>query len=220
MNAAAKDVTATLRRRASDAEPAGRFQVLLEEEQKFCEDLGLRKGLLLDIARTDSDWAFILKIDGLLETASKEIIRRGLRRRIVNGIAHGDPLWNESLWDFVDSLPMYGKTSILKLLEAAGCPSEEHAFIEAVRKLKKAYANDIKSHGVGLLALIKQRPDRAFLLKSISAVENHGEAELVAIYEKDGDFLRFCILDRTMRFLFFAYHLALKWVAAWPLAHS
>ena len=32
---------------------------------------------MLEIAKTDSDWAFILKIDALLETASKGIIRHG-----------------------------------------------------------------------------------------------------------------------------------------------
>jgi hypothetical protein len=220
ISAAVKEKATTLRRRASDMMTAGRFDILLEEEQKFCEALGLRKDLIMEIARTESDWAFILKIDALLETASKEIIRRGLGRKILNGIAHNDPLWNDGLWGYVDSLPMNGKMSVLKLLEAAGCPTEEHDFIEAVRGLKKSYANNIKVLGVALIELIKKRPDKTHLLKTLSAVENYDEAGLIGIYEGDGGFLRFCILERTMRFLFFAYHIALKRSAVWPLERS
>ena len=220
MSAAVMEMATAPRRRSSDISTAGCFDVLLAEEQKFCEDLGLRKGLISEITRTDNDWAFVLKIDALLETASKEVIRRGLRRKVLNGIAHNDPLWNDALWDFIDSLPMRGKTSILKLLEAADCPAEEHDFIDAIRKLKKAYANDIKSPGGGLIEIIKQSPDRAYILKSISAIENYVEADMIKIYESDGGFLRFCVADRTMRFLFFAYRLALKWVPVWPLARA
>ncbi len=41
-------------------------------------------------------------------------------------------------------------------------------------------------------------------------IATYDEANLIASYEKDGGFLRFCILDATMRILFYAYHIALK----------
>jgi hypothetical protein len=66
----------TRRNRTHEPEAIDRFGILLEEAQKFCEAVGLHKDLILEIARADNDWAFILKIDALLETASKEIIIR------------------------------------------------------------------------------------------------------------------------------------------------
>lgn len=179
--------------------------ILLEEAQKFCVAVGLHKDLILEIAKADNDWAFILKIDALLETASKEIIRHGLRLKILNRVIR-----NDALGDFVDSLPINARTSILKLLDAAGCPPEELGFIEATRRVRNAYAHNIKLVDVSLIELIKQRGDKAQLLKNLSAIENYDEAKLVEMYEKDGGFLRFGIVDSTMRFLFFAYHIAAK----------
>jgi len=191
--------------RAQETEAVGRFDILLEESQKFCKAVGLHKDLILAIARTDSDWPFILKIDALLETASKEIIRHGLRLKILNRV-----ISNGVLGEFVDSLPMNGRTSLLKLLEAAGCPPGEQDFIGATRRVRNAYAHNIKYVDVSLIELIKQRPDKSYLIKNLSAIENYDEANLIASYEKDRGFLRFGIIDSTMRFLFFAYHIAVK----------
>jgi hypothetical protein len=52
-------------------EGADRFTIMLEESEKFCEGVGLHKDLIREIIKTDSDWAFILKIDALLESAAK-----------------------------------------------------------------------------------------------------------------------------------------------------
>jgi hypothetical protein len=201
--------TKTGRNRAQEREAVSRFDILVQESQKFCVGVGLHKDLMLEIAKSDSDWAFILKIDALLETASKGIIRHGLRLKILNRV-----ITNDVLGDFVESLPINGRTSILKLLEAAGCPPEEQGFIEATRKVRNAYAHNIKYVDVSLIELIKQRPDKSHLLKNLSAIKNYDEADLITSYEKDRGFLRFGILDSTMRFLFFAYHIAVKRDAA------
>ena len=34
--------------------------------------------------------------------------------------------------------------------------------------------------------------------------------EAMADYESDPNFLRFCVIDSTMRFLFYSYHLAVN----------
>src|ERR1022692_227019 len=72
------------RSRAQECEGFDRFGILLEESQKFCEGVSLHKDLIVDILRTDSDWAFMLKVDALLESASKEILRQGLRIKLLN----------------------------------------------------------------------------------------------------------------------------------------
>jgi hypothetical protein len=84
---------------------ADRFTILLEESEKFCEGVGLHKDLIREIIKTDSDWAFILKIDALLESAAKYIVRTGLRIKLLNRV-----MQNETLDEFVDSLPLNGRT--------------------------------------------------------------------------------------------------------------
>jgi hypothetical protein len=186
-------------------EDDGRFEFLLQASQKFCEAVGLHKDLILQIAKTDTDWGFILKIDALLETAAKEILTHSLKLDIF-----GKASSNDDLKEFVNLLPMNGRTSLLALLRAAGCPPEEHGFIESVRRVRNAYAHDIKYIDVSLIELIKRRGDKAQLIKNLSAIEKYNEAALIHSYEKDGGMMRFGILDSAMRFLFYAYHIAVK----------
>ena len=213
-------MTAAAPRRAETRRARDAFETLLAEERQFCADLGLPGDLLIGLARSETDWSFILKIDALLETAARAILRRGLMRRIANGIAHGDPLWNDGLWAYVDTLPTSGPGSILALLDAAQCPQAEQDFLGCVDKVKKAYAGDIGLLGLSLADLIRRRPDRARILKTFGAIEAGDDAALIRACEDDGAFLRYCILERTMRFLFFAYRVALKFGPAWPLAQG
>jgi hypothetical protein len=184
---------------------ADAFGVLVEESQKFCLGVGLPKDLILQIAREESDWAFILKIDALLEAASKELIRHALRLEVLNRI-----IQNEALDDFVDALPINGRTSLVKLLGIAGCPDEDLASIGAIRRLRNAYAHNIKYVDVRLIALVKQLPDKSALIKNLGNIKTYVEAELIEMCEKDHGFLRFGILNITLRILFYAYHIAVK----------
>jgi hypothetical protein len=184
---------------------AERFTILLEESEKFCEGVGLHKGLIREILKTDSDWAFILKIDALLESAAKQILRTGLRIKLLNRV-----IQNEALDGFVDALPMNGRTGLLKLLDAACLPPEELGFVETIRKVRNIYAHDIRFADVSLIQLVKQRNDKSQMIKYLSAIETYVEADLIAQYEKDPGFLRYCVIDSTMRFVLYAYHMAVK----------
>ena len=179
--------------------------ILLEESAKFCKRVGLRKDLIEQIVRTDTDWAFILKVDALLETAAKHIVRHGLQIRLLTQVFKG-----EALYDFIDSLSINGRTSILSLLEASGLPDEELRFVESIRVVRNAYAHNIKFADLRLIELIKSRNDKSKLIKQISNIGTYDEADLIGRYEKDPGFLRFCIISAAMRFLFFAYHLTRK----------
>jgi hypothetical protein len=181
------------------------FTILLEESEKFCAEVGLKRDLIFQILKTDSDWAFILKVDALLESAAKNIVRTGLRIKLLNRV-----MQNEILDKFVDSLSMNGRTGILTLLDAASLPPEELAFVETIRKVRNIYAHDISFADVRLIDLVKKRNDKSQLIKFLSAIETYDEAGLIASYEKDPGFLRFLIIDSTMRFLFYAYHMAVK----------
>jgi hypothetical protein len=199
----------TKKAKSSKPEPqldeAERFTILLEESENFCKAVGLSKDLIRRIIKTDSDWAFILKIDALLESAAKHIARTGLRIKLLNRV-----MQNETLDEFVDSLPINGRAGILKLLDAAGLPPEELGFIDTIRKIRNVYAHDIKFADVSLIALIKQRNDKSQLIKYLSDIKTYVESDLIAHYERDPGFLRFCVIDSTMRFLFYSYHLAVK----------
>src|ERR1035437_1840220 len=189
----------------SQVEGAERFTIMLEESEKFCEGVGLHKELVREIIKSDSDWAFILKIDALLESAAKYIVRTGLRIKLLNRV-----MQNETLDGFVDSLPINGRSSILKLLDAACLPPEELGFVETIRKVRNIYAHDIRFADVSLIELVKQRNDKTQLIKYLSGIENYVESDLIASYERDPGFLRFCVIDSTMRFLFYSYHMADK----------
>jgi hypothetical protein len=181
------------------------FGILLEESEKLCAALDLPQDLILQIARTDSDWAFTLKIDALLEAASKAVIRHGLRFKLLNRV-----IQNDTLGEFVDSLPMAGRTSLLVLLGAAGFSPEDCGLIDAVRKLRNAYAHNIKNVDTRLIELIKQRGDKSQLIRKLSPIATYEEKSLIASYEKDGVYLRFLITMSAMRVLFVVYHLSLK----------
>jgi hypothetical protein len=181
------------------------FSILMEESERFCEGVGLKKDLIRQIIETDTDWAFILKIDALLESAARHIIRTGLRIKLLNRV-----MQNETLDEFVDSLPINGRTSIVKLLDAAQLPPEELGFVETIRKVRNIYAHDIASADISLIDLIKQRNDKTQLIKYLSGIETYVEKDLIAHYERDPGFLRFCVINSTMRFLFYSYHMAVK----------
>jgi hypothetical protein len=139
---------------APDEVASTRVGFLLKEAEKFCTAVDLHKDMMLEIYNAENDWTFVLKIDALLETATKEIIKSGLKLKILNRFVGG-----EALAEFVDGLSMNGKTSIIRLLRASGCPSEDCDFVEAVRRVRNAYAHNIKLDNLPLIGLIKQRPD-------------------------------------------------------------
>ena len=185
-----------------NVEDFDRFGILLKESRKFCKRVGLGQDLIMQVMRTDTDWAFILKVDALLEGAAKHVIHHGVRIQYLNRT-----LQSEALDDFVDALPMNGRTSLVQLLKASALPDEEIRFVETTRLVRNAYAHEIRFADLRLIELIKSRNDKSRLIKDLSAIRTYEEANLIASYEKDPIFLRFCIIDSAMRFLFYAYHL-------------
>ncbi|MFY9958643.1 hypothetical protein [Bradyrhizobium sp.] len=87
---------------------------------------------------------------------------------------------------------MNGRTSLLAFLKADGCPDEVFSFIEAVRRLRNGFAHDIRLTDAKLVEIIKARPDKSQLIKSLCQIEEYNEAALIKDYEKDGGFLRLC----------------------------
>ena len=77
-------------------------------------------------------------------------------------------------------------------------------------KVRNIYAHYIRFANVSLIELVKRRNDKSQLIKFLSAIETYVEADLIAWYERDPGFLRFSITDSTMPFLFYAYHMAVK----------
>ena len=47
------------------------FKFFFEGAQQFCDQLGLTNDLVLRIYNLDSDWAFILQIDALVNAGAK-----------------------------------------------------------------------------------------------------------------------------------------------------
>lgn len=167
--------------------------------------MGLHENLIKEITWADDDWTFILKIDALLETAAKEVIRRSLRLP-----GKGAKTDKDEFSENLDSLPINGRGSIIRLLEAAQCPADECSFIESVRRLRNSFAHDIRLVDRSLIEVIKQHPDKSRLIQTLSSAEKYSEEMLIRVYETDGHELRFSIVEATMRFLTIAYQISSK----------
>jgi hypothetical protein len=177
-----------------------RFELLLEASKKFTQTMGLHDELMLEIFRAKSDWEFIIKIDAMLEAASKAVVKKRL-----NSVPN---LEDEVSFDgFVDAMPINGRTSLLAFLKIDGCPNDVSGFIEAVRRLRNGFAHDIRLTDAKLIEIIKARPDKSQLVKSLCQIEKYDEANLIEEYEKDGGYLRYAIVDATLRFLIIAYNI-------------
>jgi hypothetical protein len=179
-------------------ESEDRTTYLRRESEALCKALGLRENILTEAFQEESDWAFIIKIDALLEMACRELIRKFLRLEV-----QGEFLKNEKLDDFIDSLSIVGRTSVLSLLEASSIPIDHRNFIRDVRTIRNRYAHDIRVIDASLVDTILARKDKTSLLKNLSAISEAGykEAEFIELITKDPGLLRFTILDETMRFL-------------------
>ena len=178
-----------------------RFELFLEASKKFTQAMGLHDELMLEIFRAKSDWEFIIKIDAMLEAAAKAVVKKRL-----NSVPT-EPGEDLSFDGFVDAMPMNGRTSLLAFLKVDGCPNDVSGFIEAVRRLRNGFAHDIRLTDAKLIEIIKARPDKSLLIKSLCQIEEYDEANLIKDYEKDDGYLRFGIADATLRFLIIAYNI-------------
>jgi hypothetical protein len=112
---------------------------LIEQADRYCGHLGNGSKIMLNIYREESDWAFIIKIDALHETASRDLMSRHLLARSPSQPA-GFPVS-----EFVEGLPYQGRSSILKLLKLCGCAKQDQRFLDCTRRVRNAFAHDIRS---------------------------------------------------------------------------
>jgi hypothetical protein len=181
---------------------AASFEERLAESKKITALIGIPDTTIIDIYRAPSDWEFILKIDALLEAAARVVVKANL--------VGGPRMDQDKVEAFIDTLPMRGRTSLLSLLDAAGCPNNFRDLIDSVRQLRNGFAHDIVQVGMPLIEVIQARKDRTSLLKKVSWVEKFEEPRLVEMYRADHGFLRFSIVSGVISFLAIAYHGAIK----------
>lgn len=170
------------------------FVMLLEKVDEYGVRLGIGKEVILRLYREASDWAFIIQVDALHETACRDLLARLLTLKNI-----GDAC-NDAMPRFVDALGFQGRSSIIGLLKVAGCPLDSIKLVESVRKVRNPFAHDIMAVERSLREVIEARNDRSDLLKVFSCItdENYDEAEYVKALDKDPELLRFGILHQTM----------------------
>ena len=174
---------------------------MMKEAKQLASLIGVEPKHIWGIFKASTDWEFIIKIDALLEAAAK---------RVVNTALATDKMATEDMEEFIDGLPMRGRTSIVKLLEASGCGPEERSLIDCVRILRNGFAHDITQMGLPLIEVIKKRNDKSTLIKGLCWIQNYDEAELIKDFEKDGSRFRFSILTGVLTFMIVAYHSVIK----------
>jgi hypothetical protein len=87
-----------------DVEP-NLFALMLEEAKKFSALIGVADSTILEIYTCPTDWEFILKMDALLETAVRKLVKVAL--------TGSELIDNNKLEAFVDALPMRGRSGLL-----------------------------------------------------------------------------------------------------------
>lgn len=172
------------------------FEMLVEAADKYGEAIGIGRKFFVDLYQERSDWAFIIQIDALNETASRETLSRLLD---LNGF---DPPKDDDIGSFVDALSYQGRTSIIRLLKLAGVPHDLTDFVECIRIIRNSFAHDIRSVSRTTFEIVSARRDKSRLLRRLSFIEQYEEDGFVALVKDDPSFLRFVILNQSMLFLF------------------
>jgi hypothetical protein len=178
------------------------FEWMMQESKHLASLIGVPPKTIHEIFKSSTDWEFILKIDALLEAAARKVVKVAL--------AANEKMNPVDMEDFVDTLSMRGRTSLLKLLKASGCGEEESLLIDCVRILRNGFAHDITQMNLPLIEVIKKRGDKSMLIKGLSWTKHYEEDDLITMFEKDGSFLRFTILSGTLTFMILAYHAVIK----------
>jgi len=177
------------------------FKWLMDESKHLASLIGVSPKQIYEIFKAGTDWEFIIKMDALLEAASKRVVKAALAPAYLDATG---------IDEFVDALPMRGRTSVLKLLEASGCDDPERNLIDCVRVLRNGFAHDITQMEMSLIDVIKSRKDKSTLLKGLCWIHKYEEEKLIEMYEKDGSFFRFGIVSGALTFMIAAYHSVIK----------
>jgi hypothetical protein len=174
---------------------------MMRESKHLAELIGVSPKQIYEIFKAGTDWEFIIKMDALLEAASKKVVKAILANEYLN---------QEDINEFVDALPIRGRTSVLKLLAASGCDTPECNLIDSVRVLRNGFAHDITQMEMSLIDVIKSRKDKSTLLKGLCWIHEYEEDKLIKMYEDDGGLFRFGIVSGALTFMIAAYHSVLK----------
>lgn len=182
------------------------FETVLEHGKNFCAATGLKDDLPLRIYKAPDDWTFILQVDALHEAACREI---ALRIPVLK-IGNKDIPYSERK-AFIDKLPINGDKSLIKLLTLNGIQPDLLHLVSDVRKIRNAYAHDIRNIDTPLLNTIRRQLDASPILESFSPIkpEAYVEEEVLEMFASTPGLLRFGILCESLRFLTLAYlHIA------------
>lgn len=180
----------------TDDNDANPFIYFLEAADQYGAHLGIDKKTIISIYEEPSDWAFFLKVDAILETASKELIGRLM---VVKLGRDEFPTAN-----FVDALNMDGRTGVFRLLELSRCPADDLKFIKAVRRVRNAYAHDIHSISKTAVDLIAPFKDSADIIRDLSyiAAESYDHKRMKAMLAKSPGTIRFSAMTNMMAVLY------------------
>ncbi|MBN9360890.1 MULTISPECIES: hypothetical protein [unclassified Devosia] len=175
---------------------------LYEKGQEICRVFGLPPQLINDLQTETTDWAFVLKVDALLEMCSRKLVANTLCLKVGETLFAGPKMET-----FVDKLPTVGRSSIRDLLEVAGCPLDRIHFLDAVRTIRNAYAHDIAACGETILAMVLRDRKSRQLLLAMSSVDEIGydyDQHVVMIMD-DPSVLRFGIMIELLQFMGMSY---------------
>ncbi len=140
-------------------EGSGKF---IEQAHELATSFGLHDKFFDSLSRESNDWTFILKVDSLLETASKSLLEEKIS---IDGN-------NEEFIKLFKHLKVEGSFSILELLKLTDFPNEGLNFIRKVRELRNLYAHNICDVERSLLDMIASTKQPANFTKVLLSEES------------------------------------------------
>lgn len=181
----------------SPASENDRLTVLLGQADAFCERFEIGEDIIVETYTETSDWAFFIKIDALHETACRDLMSRLLTMR------QGDVALDGQMSAFIDDIEFEGRGSVLRLIELTRRPADYVRFLKCLRRMRNAFAHDMRSVNMMLAELIEPLADKAQVLKALSgeADQDYDEAKCLSLIRNDPGFLQFVILRQSMTYL-------------------
>ncbi|KZK92963.1 hypothetical protein PsAD5_03325 [Pseudovibrio sp. Ad5] len=179
------------------------FTQLKKLSDQYLQPIGVSSDVILELFNEQSDWAFIVQLDALLDTVARQTLRQALF------FQKCDKSFSEkgALGDFVDKLPYTGGASVLKLLELMGSPKEEYKFVKYVRVIRNKYAHDIRRRDCSILELIHEANETRQLFYSFALADPEFDyEELRGMVEGNPNILRMTMLQAAMVFLYLMHN--------------
>ena len=171
-----------------------RLERLFAEGDRFCERMGLPREFTKTLYRSD-DWSFCILSASIVEAALNEILVRGIKFQHDKILIEGSQFAN-----FIERLPMLGRSGRHALAKIIDLPIEFVDFIEALFIVRNAYAHRLSNVTKSVHEIVQDHPERNRLLKIFTGFEGKNAETFMEMAKADAGVTKFAVFEALLRF--------------------